>query len=217
MAKIYTCIDAGRAKRTAENKKILTSIVKTVLFCASNNIPLRGHSADKGNFMKLLQFRMDAGDEALKKHFTQMAGNAKYTSPTIQNQILGIASTMVVEEIVAEANESFICVVADESCDISGKEQLSIVLRYTKGDKVNESFTGFVEMSSVSAESISAAILAHLSRIGVDLRKLVGQGYDGASTMAGHVSGVQKRIRKKYPRAIFVHCAAHCLNLVIND
>ena len=51
---IYTCIDAGRAKRTAENKKILTSIVKTVFFCASNNIPLRGHSADKGNFMKLL-------------------------------------------------------------------------------------------------------------------------------------------------------------------
>ena len=35
--------------------------------------------------------------------------------------------------------------------------------------------------------------------------------------MAGHVSGVQKRIRKKYPRAVFVHCAAHCLNLVIND
>ena len=80
---IYACIDAGRAKRTAENKKILTSIVKTVLFCASNNIPFRGHSADKGNFMKLLQFRKDAGDEALKKHFAQMAGNAKYTSPII--------------------------------------------------------------------------------------------------------------------------------------
>ena len=160
---------------------------------------------------------MDAGDEALKKHFTQMAGNAKYTSPTIQNQILGIASTMVVEEIVAEANESFISVVVDESCDISGKEQLSIVLRYTKDDKVNESFTGFVETSSVSAEPISAAILAHLSSIGVNLRKLVAQGYDGASTMAGHVSGVQKRFRKKYPQAIFVHCAAHCLNLVIDD
>ena len=211
---IYTCIDAGRDKRTAENKKNLTSIVKTVLFCASNNIPFRGHSADKGNFMKLLQFRMDAGDEALKKHFAQMAGNAKYTSPIIQNEILGIASTMVVEEIVAEANESFIFVVADESCDISGKKQLSIVLRYTKGEKVNESFTGFVEISSVSAESISAAVLAHLSRIGVDLPKLVGQG---ASTMTGHVSGSQKRIRKKYSPAIFVHCAAHCLNLVIND
>ena len=47
---------------------------------------------------------------------------------------------------------------------------------------MNENFTGYVEMTSVSAESISAAILAHLSRIGVDLRKLVGQSYDGAST-----------------------------------
>ena len=195
----------------------MTSIVKTVLFCASNNIPLRGHSADKETFVKLLQFRKDAGDEALKKHFAQMAENAKYTTPTSQNEILGIASTMVVKELVAEANESFISVVADESFNISGKYQLSIVLRHTKGDKVNKSFTGFVEMSLVSAESISAAILAHLSRIGVDLRKLVGQSYDGASTMAGHASGVQKRIRKKYLRAVFVHCAAHCLNLVIND
>ena len=167
--------------------------------------------------MKLLQFRIDAGDEALKKDLAQMAGNAKYISPTIQNEILRIASTMVVEEFVAEANESFISVVADESCDISGKEQLSIVLIYTRGDEANESFTGFVKMFSVSAKSISAAILAHLSRIGVDLQKLVGQGYNGASTVAGHVSGVQKRIREKYPRAIFVHCAAHCLNLVIND
>ena len=49
----------------------------------------------------------------------------------------------------------------------------------------------------------------------MDFQKL-GQGYDGASTMAGHLSGVQKRIRDKYPRAIFVHCASHCLNLVIN-
>ena len=39
------------------------------------------------------------------------------------------------------------------------KEQPRIVLRYTRDDKVNESFTGFVEISSVSAESISAAIL----------------------------------------------------------
>ena len=210
---IYAFMDAGNAKRTAENKKILTSIVKTVLFCASNNIPLRGHSADKGTFINLLQFRMDAGDEALKKHFAQMAGNTNYTSSTTQNEILRIASSMVVEEF----NETFISVAADESCDISGKEQLSIVLRYTKGDKVHESFTGFVEMSSISAEFISAAILAHLSNIGVDLRKVVGQGYDGASTMAVHVSGVQKRIREKYPRAIFVHWAAHCLNLVIND
>ena len=33
----------------------------------------------------------------------------------IQNKILGVACTMVVEEIVAEANDSFLSVVANES------------------------------------------------------------------------------------------------------
>ncbi|XP_077972701.1 zinc finger MYM-type protein 1-like [Styela clava] len=202
---------------TKENRRIMTSIVKTVMFCASGNIPLRGHSGDSGNFVSLLLFRIDAGDEDLKRHFARMAGNAKYRSPMIQNEILKVASNMIVQDIVMEANKSFVSVIADESCDISGKEQLSIVLRYVKGGEVCERFTGLVEMDSVSAESISSNILTHVSGIGVDLQKLVGQGYDGATTMAGHVSGVQKRIRNKYMRAIFVHCASHCLNLVIND
>ena len=114
-----------------------------------------------------------------------------------QNEILAIASNMIVQEIVTEANKSFVSVITDESCDISGKEQLSILLRNMIGSKVHESFTGFVEMDSLSAESISTSILAQLSKIGVDFQRLVGQGYDGASTMEGHLSGEQKRICDK--------------------
>ena len=158
--------------------------------------------------MKLLQFRMDARDEALKNHFTQMAGNAKYTSPTIQNEILAIASTMGVEEIIAEANESVISVFADESYDISGKEQLSVVLRYTKGDKVNESLQDLLKCLQFP-RNLFLQLFGLTSRIGVDLRKLVGQGYDGASTMASHVSGVQKRISKKYPPEQYLCIVLH--------
>jgi hypothetical protein len=49
------------------------------------------------------------------------------------------------------------------------------------------------------------------------MNKCVGQGYDGCATMAGHISGVQKRINNVYPMANFFHCASHRLNLVIND
>ncbi|XP_025407110.1 uncharacterized protein LOC112681066 [Sipha flava] len=42
-------------------------------------------------------------------------------------------------------------------------------------------------------------------------------GYDGCAMMAGHISGVQKRINNVYPMANFFHCASHRLNLVIND
>ena len=52
---------------------------------------------------------------------------------------------------------------------------------------------------------------------GLSLKNCRGQGYDGASVMSGVYSGVQKRISDVQPAAIYVHCAAHNLNLVIND
>ena len=41
------------------------------------------------------------------------------------------------------------------------------------------------------------------------------QGYDGASVMSGHVSGVQTRIRQVNPNAVYIHCRPHVLNLCI--
>jgi transposase len=36
--------------------------------------------------------------------------------------------------------------------------------------------------------------------------------------MSGHVSGVQTILRREYmPRALYIHCCAHRLNLVISD
>jgi hypothetical protein len=49
------------------------------------------------------------------------------------------------------------------------------------------------------------------------MEQLMGQGYDGANVMSGSISGVQARMREKYKFAMFVHCMAHRLNLVIVD
>lgn len=42
-----------------------------------------------------------------------------------------------------------------------------------------------------------------------------GQAYDGAANMSGHYKGLQSRILKQNPKALYVHCQAHCLNLVL--
>ena len=46
-----------------------------------------------------------------------------------------------------------------------------------------------------------------------------GQGYDGAANMSGVYSGfrMQTRIKEMEPLAKYVHCAAHNLNLTLND
>jgi len=51
----------------------------------------------------------------------------------------------------------------------------------------------------------------------MDLSHCHEQGYDGASVMCGKHSGVQTLIRQKQPNELYVHCAAHNLNLAIND
>ena len=74
---IYACIDAGNAKRTTENSKILSSIFKTVLFCASNKIPCADIPKTKEISSSFFNFAWMLGTKALKKHFARMAVNAK--------------------------------------------------------------------------------------------------------------------------------------------
>ena len=51
----------------------------------------------------------------------------------------------------------------------------------------------------------------------VDPSKIVSRDYDAASVMNGNVSGVQQRIREHAPMAVYIHCYAHCLSLVLVD
>ena len=59
------------------------------------------------------------------------------------------------------------------------------------------------------------AIQDELKQIGINIKNLVAQGYNGAAVMSGKCSGVQRRIKEIVPKAIYVHCLAHRLNLVL--
>ena len=65
------------------------------------------------------------------------------------------------------------------------------------------------------ASDITNAIVSSLDELGLSLNDIRGQGYDGASTMSGERTGVQRQIRDIQPRALYTHCAGHSLNLAI--
>ena len=44
--------------------------------------------ANHGNFLALFHFGIQAGDEVLKEHLRTAAGNALYTSKTVQNEMI---------------------------------------------------------------------------------------------------------------------------------
>ncbi|XP_052809499.1 zinc finger MYM-type protein 1-like [Mya arenaria] len=94
---------------------------------------------------------------------------------------------------------------------------MALCLRYfdhtTKS--VREDFISFTECEATTGESVSEAFLANWRKACVDIVKMRGPGYDGASNMSGKFRGVQARIRQIIPDAMYTHCKAHCLNLAI--
>ena len=95
---------------------------------------------------------------------------------------------------------------------------MSFVLRYFYNGMVHESFLEFQEAERLDAAGLTEKIIDCLERHGLNYKEnLVGQGYDGAAVMSGKHSGVQARIRDVASHAFYVHCSAHCLNLVIVD
>lgn len=56
-----------------------------------------------------------------------------------------------------------------------------------------------------------------MNSCGINCDNICLQGYDGASNMSGHIKGVQTIIRNKYPKALYVHCVAHTLNLAVSS
>ncbi|CAC5377291.1 unnamed protein product [Mytilus coruscus] len=143
-----------------------------------------------------------------------------YLSPKVQNELIYCCEIEIREKIVNDCKlADFHSVCADETTDVSVKEQLSLCIRFVDSIKseVREEFMGFVELTKTDAENIAENIMTYLKKWGLDIAKLRGQGYDGASVMSGHVNGVQTRIRRNCPRAYYVHCRSHNLNLVVTQ
>lgn len=107
--------------------------------------------------------------------------------------------------------------------DITRLDQLSIIIRYVVVDyksktlEVKESFIGFYILKSHGAVNYVNLTQDVLIKLGLNINKCRGQGYDGASVMSGAHSGVQTRIKHVVPSAKYVHCCSHNLILVISD
>lgn len=144
--------------------------------------------------------------------------NAKYTHHDIQNEILDIMANMIRDQISGEIQDAeLFALMVDESKDLSKTEQVSVVVRYVKNDEVVEEFLHFTPADGLDAESLFAIIKETLSKCNIDHTACIAQCYDGAAVMSGVHNGVQEKFREEVPQAIYIHCHAHRLNLVLVD
>lgn len=207
-----------------KNRYIIKCMVDAILVCGRQCIALRGHRDDstadplsnKGNFLALLDYSVRSGNTALDTHLKECGRNALYTSKTIQNDLIECIGDYLRGKILGEIKlATWYSVLCDEVTDVASKEQLSLVLRFVDADCcLREEFLDFITTERITGEVLACKIKESLTRYGINLADCRGQGYDGASNMAS-VNGVQGRILAENPKATYVHCNSHILNLCI--
>ncbi|XP_042455246.1 zinc finger MYM-type protein 1-like [Zingiber officinale] len=93
---------------------------------------------------------------------------------------------------------------------------MAVVIRYVnKHVEVIERFMVVVHVATTTAACLKEAIDSLFTKYGLSVARLRGQGYDGASNMFGEFNGLKSLIMKENPYALYVHCFAHQLQLVV--
>lgn len=132
--------------------------------------------------------------------------------------LLLLLQSNITEQIKESVSYS---IIADCTLDISHREQLSLTIRYVacKDETIQfiivERSITFQEVSDKSDQGIADLLLRILAGIGLRIADMREQGYENGSNMKGKNVDVNKIISDINPRAIFVPCSSHSLNLVL--
>ncbi|CAM4819981.1 unnamed protein product [Rotaria magnacalcarata] len=206
---VLQVIDKSRNELVKRNREKLIKIVSTLHLCGRQMIATRGHeegesSSNRENFIELLRWASSTDPVALSI-LEDSDRNATYLNPCIQNELISLLANQIQQQISEKIKGCVFALMADESRDVSGCEQLKY-------------FLGFIKLDQFDAETLTKEIAQLLSSLNIDLQNCIAVCFDGAAVMAGNNGGVQALLRQQYiPHAIYIHCYAHKLNLVICD
>ena len=158
--------------------------LKTSIECARwlafQACAFRGHdesldSKNRGNFIELVKFTSTFNDKLANVVLENASWNAKYTSPTIQKEILHVLASNVWNAIREEIGDAKFCILVDEARDESKREQMATILRFVdKNGFIKERFFHVVHVRDTTALTLKNAICAVLSRYNLHIKNIWG-------------------------------------------
>ena len=209
-------------EKVKENRAILKKLIRAtcflikqeLAFCGDNevNSPFLNH----GNYVELLKYTAKF-DEKLSQHL-QNSSVFSGLPNKIQNDLIEAIGIVTENDIKEEITRApFISIEMDEmgpTTEVSNTAHCSIILRYLLDCEIKETFIGFDTLIDRTAAGVTKCIFNSLEKYAC-AEKLVVHTYDGAMVMTSHLNGALAQIREKAPSALFTHCCAHKLNLVL--
>lgn len=215
-------------REVANNREVVRTVIEVLIFAARQNISLRGHnenvqSLNRGNFLELLKV-IGRHSAPVMMHLEKInkSNNNRLTfmSSKSQEKLLSILGEMVRAQILKDVkNACHFAVIIDTTTDISNQEQFTFIVRYVNSTGViEERLLALETASDATGQGLFNTFCTITSKYDINWEKhLCAQSFDGAASMQGIYSGLRSFIQHKNPRAIYVWCFAHILNLVVVD
>jgi len=216
-------------KEVASNREILRVVIEALIFIAQQNIAIRGHnekitSLNTGNFLELLKL-LSNYHPVLNTYLDKIknistANRLTFMSNKSQNKILKILGDLVRSTILKNIKQAGIfAVIIDTTTDVSNLEQFSFILRFINEKGVTEERLVALEtVDDSTGQGLFKCFKKITEEYAINWREhLCAQSYDGAACMQGVYSGLRSLIQIENPKAIYIWCFAHQLNLVVID
>lgn len=209
---------------------VIERLLSIVKFLSKQCLAFRGSTEklfapNNGNFLQLAQL-ISHFDPVLSEHIRRVQTSKQGSMPhylgmQIQNEMILLLAEAIRSEILERARCSkYFSIILDCTPDITHTEQITVVIRFVSSAApvvIYEHFLCFCPVTDTTGKELFDFLINKFKELNLDLNNLRGQGYDNGANMRGKHIGLQKRILDVCPRASYVPCSAHSLNLVVND
>ena len=168
---IVVLLSERHALGKSKNRKMLLSILCSIRYLALQALPLRRgdcntetKSEENSNFHQLLKLWAQENPKLIE---WLRKDPEKYTSPEIQNELLEEMALGMMRQIMSAnvQNAMFITIMADETANISNKEQLFIYFRWVDYCFViHADLIGMYPLEITKADPVGSAMMEQRRR-----------------------------------------------------
>ncbi|XP_029303505.1 THAP domain containing 12a [Cottoperca gobio] len=197
-----------------EYKEYLKSLFKVLVLLGEQSIPPTGPGDNKqdGNFQALLEYRLNSGDEVLKKRYDV---NKECCSSDQLNQLIEVCEKCIRSKLVEEVQQNgYFSLLTDDLVKISGEWFLPVFLRYVdQSNCQRERFVGFLSFEG-DADALAEKLLSEMTDSwGLDMEQCRGQAHSSSGTHLSKIKAFSAKLMERYPMAVLTLRSTRTLNL----
>lgn len=205
-----------------QHKEYLKSLFEVLILLGEQNIPPTRPGDDEqdglrsSNFQALLEYRMNCGDEILKKRFDV---NKECCSSAQLRQLIEVCEKFIRSQVVAEVKQNvFFSLLTDDLVKISGEWYLPVFLRYVdQSNCQQERFAGFLSFEG-DEDALAENLLSEMTdKWGLDMEQCRSQAHSCSGTHFNKIKAFAAKLMERYPMAVLALRSTRTLNVSLAD